>query len=200
MAHGECLLRSPRWGLSLPRGAALPRPQRGWGLGPTHGSSRNHIPTPRPPSPQWHTPFPSSPQPPQGAAGGVRDLTSLSSIGLLGEIIQEFAAAMQGVVAAGVVSALPSPSQSTPMVKVSCYISASPILCVRCGGRNKLPTIWDAMTQGKGKTEGLATLKQALMRDLTSFRKVFGGREHFSASLPLLYLVLNVINRQWSNN
>ena len=96
MAHGECLLRSPRWGLSLPRGAALPRPQRGWGLGPTHGSSRNHIPTPRPPSPQWHTPFPSSPQPPQGAAGGVRDLTSLSSIGLLGEIIQEFAAAMQG--------------------------------------------------------------------------------------------------------
>ena len=45
---------------------------------------------------------------------------------------------------------------------------------------------------GRGKTEGLATLNQALMRGLPSCRRVFGGRVHFSASLPLLALVKNI--------
>ena len=48
------------------------------------------------------------------------------------------------------------------------------------------------MTLGQGKTEGLATLNQALMRGLPSFRQLFGQRAHFSASLPLLSLVNNV--------
>ena len=44
-----------------------------------------------------------------------------------------------------------------------------------------------------GKTEGLATLNQALMRGLPSCWRVFGGRAHFSASLPLLALIKNVL-------
>ena len=48
------------------------------------------------------------------------------------------------------------------------------------------------MEQGQVKTEGLATLNQALMRGLPSCRRVFGGRAYFSASLPLLALVKNV--------
>ena len=48
------------------------------------------------------------------------------------------------------------------------------------------------MAQGQGKMEGLATLNQALMRGVPSCRRVFGGRAHFSASLPLLTLVENV--------
>ena len=45
------------------------------------------------------------------------------------------------------------------------------------------------MEQGQVKTEGLATLNQALMRGLPSCRRVFGGRAYFSASLPLHALV-----------
>ena len=40
--------------------------------------------------------------------------------------------------------------------------------------------------------DGLATLNQALMRGLPSCRRIFGGRAHFSASLPLLAFVKNV--------
>ena len=61
-----------------------------------------------------------------------------------------------------------------------------------CGvaGYNYLPPLWEAVALGRGKTEGLATLNQALMRGLPSCRQVFGGRAHFSASLPLLTLVM----------
>ena len=55
-----------------------------------------------------------------------------------------------------------------------------------------LPPIWEAVAQGRGKTEGLAPLKQAQMRGLLYFRRLFGGRAHFSASLPLLSLVKNI--------
>ena len=44
----------------------------------------------------------------------------------------------------------------------------------------------------RGKTEGLSTLNQALVRGLPSCQRVFGGGEHFIASLPLLALVKNV--------
>ena len=46
--------------------------------------------------------------------------------------------------------------------------------------------------QGWGKMEKLATINQALMRGLYYCRRVFGGRAHFSASLPLLFLVRKV--------
>ena len=54
------------------------------------------------------------------------------------------------------------------------------------------PPLWEAVALGKGNIEGLATLNQALMRGLPSFWRVFGGRAHFSASLPLLALVKKI--------
>ena len=39
--------------------------------------------------------------------------------------------------------------------------------------------------------EGLATLNQTLLRGIPSCRRVFGGRAHFIASLPLLAFVKN---------
>ena len=40
--------------------------------------------------------------------------------------------------------------------------------------------------------DGLATLNQALMRGLPSYRRIFGEKAHFGASLPLLVFVKNV--------
>ena len=55
-----------------------------------------------------------------------------------------------------------------------------------------LPSIWEAVAQGKGRIEGPATLNQALMRVLPSCCRFFGGRDHFSGSLPLLVFVKNL--------
>ena len=44
---------------------------------------------------------------------------------------------------------------------------------------------------GGGKTEGLSTLNQALIKGLPYCRQSFGCRAHFSAILPLLVLVKN---------
>ena len=45
---------------------------------------------------------------------------------------------------------------------------------------------------GKGRTEGISTLNQALARGLPSCCQVFGGRAHFSASVPLIAFVKNM--------
>ena len=45
---------------------------------------------------------------------------------------------------------------------------------------------------GKGRTEGISTLNQALARGLPSCCQVFGGRANFNSSLPLLAFVKNV--------
>ena len=84
-------------------------------------------------------------------------------------------ASLQEVVTAGVVSALPSPDPAVPVVKVACLSRLH--LRFPCGlaGVSDLPPIWDAVVQRRGNTEGLATLNQALMRGLPSFRKLFGG-------------------------
>ena len=63
------------------------------------------------------------------------------------------------VVTAGMVSALPSPSPAASVVKVTnIYL---PHIRFACGvvGDSDLPPIWDAVVQGRSKTEGLATLK-----------------------------------------
>ena len=69
-----------------------------------------------------------------------------------------------------------------------------------CGvaGDSELPPIWYAIVQGRGKTEGLTTMNQALMRGLPSFQKIFWGRAHFSSSLPLLAFVWSVLLRKTS--
>ena len=69
-----------------------------------------------------------------------------------------FVAELQGVVADGVVLELPFPSPAAPVVKVTnIYL---PHIRFTCGmvGDSDLPPIWDAVVQGRGKPEGLATL------------------------------------------
>ena len=111
---------------------------------------------------------------------------------LLDTTLQAFEATLQGVVTAGVVLSLSYPSPAAPVGKIA-HLS---LLHLRfaCGvaGDSYLLPIRDAVAQGKGKTEGMFTLNQALMRGMPSCQRVFGGRAHFSASLPLLDLVNNV--------
>ena len=90
------------------------------------------------------------------------------------------------------VSALPSPAPAAPVEKVSCLSLMHLRFACGVAGDTNLPPIWDAVSQGQGKTEGLATLNQPLMRGLLSFRRVFGRRAHSSAPLPLLDFVRNV--------
>ena len=72
-------------------------------------------------------------------------------------------------------------------------VPSAPLFCVRGGsGCGPPPPIWESVAWGRGKMDGLATLNQALMRGLSSCRRIFGGRAHFSASLPLLVFVKNV--------
>ena len=110
-------------------------------------------------------------------------------IGLSDATLQALTAALLGVVKTGVVSALTSPSPTALGVKVT---SLSPLyLCFVCrvAGESDLPPIWEAVAQGQGKTEGLATLNQSLIRGLPSCRRVSRGRSNFSASLTMLALV-----------
>ena len=116
----------------------------------------------------------------------------LAALGLLDATLQAFAAALQGVVTAGVVSSLPSPPPSVPGRKVTCLSLLHLHFASGVEGDSELPPIWEAVTRGRDKTKGLETLNQALMRGLLYLRRVFGGRVHFSASLPLLSLVKNV--------
>ena len=74
-----------------------------------------------------------------------------------------FEAALQGLVTAGVVSALPTLAPAAFVGKFSrlsllhlCFASA-------VVGSINLPHIWGALGQFRGKIEGLATINQALM-------------------------------------
>ena len=128
-----------------------------------------------------------------GSRGRGRGTDGPRCFGLLDATLQAFAAALQGVVTSGIVSALPSPLPSAPGGKVACISLLH--LSFACGvaGDSELPPIWDAVALGRGKAEELAMLNQSLIRGLTSCGRVFEGRAHFSASLPLLALVKNVL-------
>ena len=134
-----------------------------------------HPPAP-PTLPQCQPATPPSPQPPQGDAGGVGPLTSLFALGLSDTTLQEFAAVLQGVVTAGVVSALPYPSPAAPWGKVA-QLSLLHLLFA-CGVvvDSDIPPIYEVVDQRRGKTEGLATLNQALMGSLPYCQqRVLGG-------------------------
>ena len=91
---------------------------------------------------------------------------------------------MQSEVTAGVVTALPSPLPAAPGGEVARLSFLHLHFACGVAGDYDLPPLWEAVALGRGKTEGLATLNQALMRGLPSCRRVFGGRAHFSAFLP----------------
>ena len=99
---------------------------------------------------------------------------------------------MQGVAAAGVTAALPSPVLSGPTGKVATLSLLHLRFVCGVAADVDLTPIWESVARGRGNTDGPATLNQALMRGLSSCRRIFGGRAHFSPSLPLLAFVKNV--------
>ena len=115
----------------------------------------------------------------------------LATLGLLDATVHAFAAALQGVVTAGVEVPLPPPSNSAPSGRVA--VLSLLHLCFTCvvAGYSYLPTIWEEVACAKGRMEGISTLNQNLSRGTPSCRRVFGGRAHFSTSLPLLDFVNN---------
>ena len=59
-----------------------------------------------------------------------------------------------------------------------------------------LPPILELVARGQGKMDGHATLNQALMRGLSSCRRIFRGRAHFSTSVPLsVYLSVGLVTK-----
>ena len=185
-------------------GGAAHAPPQGVGLGADPWGRplpqwQGQQPAPSPPS-QWQLASQPPPQPPQGAVGGGGAAIGLDALGLSDATLQAFTAAMQGVVTAGVVSALPSPSPAAPGGKVARLSLLHLRFACRVAGDDGIPPLLEAVALGQGKTEGLAILNQALMRGLTSCRRVFGRRAHFSASLPLLAFIKIVSLRNPSLN
>ena len=120
-------------------------------------------------------------------------VTELLALGLYNYAIHTFVEFLKEVVVALVGALLPSPSPEAPTGKVVTRYLLH--FCFLCGVAvdGYLPPIWEAVVRGRGRVEGLATMNQALMHDLPSYRRVFGGRTHFSASLPLIAFETNVI-------
>ena len=118
--------------------------------------------------------------------------TGLASLGLYDSALRAFVESLQGVVAAGISAAVPSPAPSGPAWKVTILPLMHPPFSCGVEVDVDLPPIWEAVAWGKGQMEGLATLNQSLTRGLPSCCRVFGGRAHFSSSLPLLAFVKNV--------
>ena len=72
--------------------------------------------------------------------------------------LQAFAAALQVVVASGVVSGLPSPAPDAPVLKFNHLSLLHLRFAYRVEGDSDLLPIWEAVVQGRVKTEGLAIL------------------------------------------
>ena len=155
----------------------------------THSPPPPYPPELTPPPPPLTQGFPPGGWIPPGGGGKQVQpppAMGLAALGLSDSALHAFTAALQGVVAAGVSAEFPYPAPSGPTGKV-----ATPYLLhlrFTCGVTvdGDIPPIWEAVVRGKGRMEGLATLNQALMRGLSSCLWVFGGRDHFSASTPLL--------------
>ena len=124
---------------------------------------------------------------------GPTPATGLAALGLSDSAFHAFAAALQGVLLAGVSAAVPSPSLYTPTGKVAPLTLLHIHFVCGVAVDGYPPNIWEAVTQGKGSMEGISTLNRDLMWGLPYCFWVFGGRGHFSASLPLIVFVKNVI-------
>ena len=113
--------------------------------------------------------------------------TGLAALDLSDSAPHKFAAALQGMVAAGVSAVSPSLSYPTGNFAILSLL----YLCFAYGVAvdGEIPPIWEAVALGKRRKEGLANLNQFLMRGLPYCRRAFRGRSHFSASLPLISFV-----------
>ena len=112
--------------------------------------------------------------------------------GLSKSALHAFAVALQSVVAAGVSAAFPSPAFSVPMGKVVTLSLLNLRFACRVEVDGDLPPIWKEVARRKGMMERLATLNQVVMWGMPSCCWVFGGRDHFSASLPPIAFLENM--------
>ena len=100
-------------------------------------------------------------------------VTGLAALGMSDSALRAFAAALQGVVEAGVSAEVASPALSSPMGRFTKLSLLHLRFACRVAMDGDLPPIWEAVAQGKGRMEGIATLNQALMRGLSSCCWVF---------------------------
>ena len=119
-------------------------------------------------------------------------MPGLGALVLFDAAVHAFAATLQGVVVAEVGSDLPSSSHTAPVGRVTALSIIQLQFAYGVTGDGDLYPISEALERGKGRTEGLETLNQALMRGLPSGHRVFGGRAKLIASLPLLAFIKNV--------
>ena len=118
--------------------------------------------------------------------------TGLAALDLSESALHASAAALQGLVAARISAAVPSPALSAPTVKVATLSLLHLRFVCRVSVYRDLPPIWEAVVRGNGQMEGLSTLNQSLIRGLPSCCQIFRGRGHLSASPLLLAFVKNV--------
>ena len=109
----------------------------------------------------------------------------LAALGLSNATLQAFAAALQGMVMAGIVSALASYSPASPGGKVSRLYFLHLRFACGVAGDSDLPPIWDVVALGRGKAEGLATLNQALTRGLPSCQRLLEGGDALQRLPPI---------------
>ena len=107
-------------------------------------------------------------------------------LGLYDAVNYFFALTLQGVVAMGLVAAITSPYPAMPAGRVDTLSLLYPRFACGVAGDGDLPPIWEAVVQGKGRTEGPDTLNWKLMRGSPLCCWSFGDRMHFSAPPPCL--------------
>ena len=132
----------------------------------------------------------------QGVGGypsGPPPAIELGALVLSDATIHAFTYALKGLVAAGVVEALPFLFLDAPIGKVVTHSLLHPYFFFRVSEDGGLTPIWEATARRNGRTEGLETLNQTLMRGLPYCCWVFGGRVHISASIPLMSLFKTVL-------
>ena len=99
--------------------------------------------------------------------------TGLAALGMSDSALRAFAAALQGVVEAGVSAEVASPALSSSKGRFTKLSLLHLRFACRVAMDGDLPPIWEAVAQGKGRMEGIATLNQALMSWMSSCCWVF---------------------------
>ena len=116
----------------------------------------------------------------------------LASLEISDAAVHAFAAALQGVVVAGVETDLPSPFPTAPARRIAALFLLNLHFECRMAGYGGLLSIWGEVARVKGHTKGLATLNQVLLWGILSCRRFFGRRSQFSASLLLLEFIKTI--------
>ena len=108
-----------------------------------------------------------------GYYGGPSPTVGLGDISLFDTTVHSFADALQGVVAVGVVEY--PPYLAAPERRVATILILHLRFDFGVAGNGDMSPIREEVLRGKGRTEGLETINQTVMRRLTFCCWVFGG-------------------------